>query len=621
MTREESRLSVTFCAVPAFMRVEPAIGFRAGIEQDAVIGLGQERRVRIVGDADRQRARAPGLAQAGERERRRAARRDRDQHVVCADAVAADELRRRARLVLGAFDRLEQRLLAAGHEQQQPLSRPAEGRRQLGAVLDGEPARGAGAGIDQAAAAGAAAPRWRAPPRSMRGARRAPPRRPRVGPRSSRRGCRPAPRRRARNSAGWRSVSMAAATVSLRSGPLTRQTGILHAQSGGQFQSLLPEPRTESGPGSVDNPWQRTIPATSWLARDPRGAATRFAARPRALPGAAGRARAAPARTPPQVVVTCARGSSAHAATFGKHLIERYLGIPVAAAAPNIATVYRRTRCGSRTSCSSPCRSPAAATISSSTPRAARAAGALTVGAGQRDRQPARRGLRHRAADGGRAGAAASPRPRPSSPRSTALLRLAALWTERRALRRAALDRLPERLAAARRWTGARRCDALATADEPGRDRPRPDARHRARGRAQAQGDLQPACRGLQRRRVPARAGGAGLGALSDPDVHADRCGARRACGSSPPTCAARARRCSSPSRASAPPAACRRSPPDHPEADAICLMQSFYGMAVRLARAARHRRRPAAPPAEGDAHAMTRARPGRRGRPRLRRR
>jgi glucosamine--fructose-6-phosphate aminotransferase (isomerizing) len=43
---------------------------------------------------------------------------------------------------------------------------------------------------------------------------------------------------------------------------------------------------------------------------------------------------------PPQVVVTCARGSSAHAATFGKHLIERRLGIPVAAAAPNIVTVY-----------------------------------------------------------------------------------------------------------------------------------------------------------------------------------------------------------------------------------------------------------------------------------------
>jgi glucosamine--fructose-6-phosphate aminotransferase (isomerizing) len=47
-------------------------------------------------------------------------------------------------------------------------------------------------------------------------------------------------------------------------------------------------------------------------------------------------------RQPPQVVVTCARGSSAHAATFGKHLIERHLGIAVAAAAPSVATVYGR---------------------------------------------------------------------------------------------------------------------------------------------------------------------------------------------------------------------------------------------------------------------------------------
>ena len=45
---------------------------------------------------------------------------------------------------------------------------------------------------------------------------------------------------------------------------------------------------------------------------------------------------------PPRVVVTCARGSSAHAASFGKHLIERYLGIPVAAAAPSITTIYGR---------------------------------------------------------------------------------------------------------------------------------------------------------------------------------------------------------------------------------------------------------------------------------------
>ena len=48
-------------------------------------------------------------------------------------------------------------------------------------------------------------------------------------------------------------------------------------------------------------------------------------------------------KSPPQLVVTCARGSSAHAADFAKHLIELHLGIPVAAAAPSIASVYGRS--------------------------------------------------------------------------------------------------------------------------------------------------------------------------------------------------------------------------------------------------------------------------------------
>jgi glutamine---fructose-6-phosphate transaminase (isomerizing) len=44
----------------------------------------------------------------------------------------------------------------------------------------------------------------------------------------------------------------------------------------------------------------------------------------------------------PSVIVTCARGSSANAAAFGKHLIENDLGIPVASIAPSTASVYRR---------------------------------------------------------------------------------------------------------------------------------------------------------------------------------------------------------------------------------------------------------------------------------------
>jgi glutamine---fructose-6-phosphate transaminase (isomerizing) len=43
---------------------------------------------------------------------------------------------------------------------------------------------------------------------------------------------------------------------------------------------------------------------------------------------------------PPRLVVTCARGSSDHAATFAKYLIETRLGLPTASAAPSIASLY-----------------------------------------------------------------------------------------------------------------------------------------------------------------------------------------------------------------------------------------------------------------------------------------
>ena len=41
-----------------------------------------------------------------------------------------------------------------------------------------------------------------------------------------------------------------------------------------------------------------------------------------------------------QFVVTVARGSSDHAATFAKYLFETYLGLPVVSAAPSIQTIY-----------------------------------------------------------------------------------------------------------------------------------------------------------------------------------------------------------------------------------------------------------------------------------------
>jgi glutamine---fructose-6-phosphate transaminase (isomerizing) len=55
-----------------------------------------------------------------------------------------------------------------------------------------------------------------------------------------------------------------------------------------------------------------------------------------ALSALAGQLRA----DPPRGVLTCARGSSDHAATFGKYLIETRLGVLTTSAAPSISSVY-----------------------------------------------------------------------------------------------------------------------------------------------------------------------------------------------------------------------------------------------------------------------------------------
>jgi glucosamine--fructose-6-phosphate aminotransferase (isomerizing) len=43
---------------------------------------------------------------------------------------------------------------------------------------------------------------------------------------------------------------------------------------------------------------------------------------------------------PPRAVVTCARGSSDHAATFARYLIETRLGVVTASAAPSVSSIY-----------------------------------------------------------------------------------------------------------------------------------------------------------------------------------------------------------------------------------------------------------------------------------------
>ncbi|MGH8309697.1 MAG: SIS domain-containing protein, partial [Steroidobacteraceae bacterium] len=45
-------------------------------------------------------------------------------------------------------------------------------------------------------------------------------------------------------------------------------------------------------------------------------------------------------RTPPRFIVTCARGSSDHAATFAKYVFETRLGLATASSAPSVSSLY-----------------------------------------------------------------------------------------------------------------------------------------------------------------------------------------------------------------------------------------------------------------------------------------
>jgi glucosamine--fructose-6-phosphate aminotransferase (isomerizing) len=162
------------------------------------------------------------------------------------------------------------------------------------------------------------------------------------------------------------------------------------------------------------------------------------------------------ARRPPDLVVTCARGSSAHAATFAKHLVERYIGLPVAEAAPNIASVYRRELRLKDQFFLAISQSGASDDLVESAAMA-RTAGALTAALVNDENSPLAGACEivvPMAAGAERSIAAT----KSFISSLAALLRIVAQWTADTALR-GACDRLPERLAAtgALDWSGALR--------------------------------------------------------------------------------------------------------------------------------------------------------------------
>jgi len=81
-------------------------------------------------------------------------------------------------------------------------------------------------------------------------------------------------------------------------------------------------------------------PDSTWMHTEAAEAATavarQFAANAPIVADLAQRLRA----QPPRFIVTCARGSSDHAATYGKYLFETALGLVTASASPSVGSVY-----------------------------------------------------------------------------------------------------------------------------------------------------------------------------------------------------------------------------------------------------------------------------------------
>jgi glucosamine--fructose-6-phosphate aminotransferase (isomerizing) len=286
------------------------------------------------------------------------------------------------------------------------------------------------------------------------------------------------------------------------------------------------------------------------------------------------------ARRPPSVVMTCARGSSAHAATFAKHLIERHLAIPVAAAAPVVATAYRRElRLDGQLFL----------TISQSgrsddlieTASSARRAGALTVALVNDADSPLAHGCDIVLPIG------AGPERAVAATKSfvatlSVLLHLMARWDDNTALH-AALDRLPKRLAAAQNLDWGNATAALATARSLivlGRGPTLAIAREAALKLKEIANLHAEAFSGAEFLHGPVALVGPDYPVLMfvAPDETAP--GMRNLAGDLRDKGAA-VFRADSGGDAELP-----MLPPDHPDADAICLVQAFYAMAPRLAAA-----------------------------------
>lgn len=280
---------------------------------------------------------------------------------------------------------------------------------------------------------------------------------------------------------------------------------------------------------------------------------------------------------PPRVVVTCGRGSSAHAATFAKHLFERYLGIPVAAAAPSIASIYRQPLHLKDQLCLIVSQSGESHDLIAMA-EGAKASGALTVAVVNAVGSPLAATCDVVVPIG------AGPELSVAATKTfvatlAALLRLTAVWTGEPA-HAAAVAGLPDRLAAAAAldWSGAvaplRATDSLVTI---GRGPTLAIAREAALKLKETCNLHAEAFSSAEFRHGPV--------ALASPRRPVLVLMPTDACAPGVHKLAADLHQLHTPTLVAGPDATLPVVRPEHPEADAVCLIQSFYAFAEQLAR------------------------------------
>lgn len=285
-------------------------------------------------------------------------------------------------------------------------------------------------------------------------------------------------------------------------------------------------------------------------------------------------------RRSPSFAVTCARGSSAHAATFAKHVIERYVSIPVAPAAPNISTIYHRKL---------HLKNQLFLTISQSgssddlieTARAARAAGAVTAAIVNNPESPLTSICEFvlPMAAGSELSVGAT---KTFVASLAAILRLTARWAGKEDIS-AACDRLPGRLIQAAEMDWSEALPLLACANSLvviGRGPTLAIAREAALKLKETCSLHAEAFSSAEFRHGPIAlvSNAYPILVLAPTD--------ESACGFSDLVADFRSKgACVIVAESSAKqPGRLPVVPPDQPEADAICLIQSFYGFLVRLA-------------------------------------